>query len=81
MRPLFQILGALVILSFGGVAGFSGIEGILDGSVVFPSKYQDLVFQEVSPKSYWACIAFWLIMCAGFVWLALVNIIEALRGE
>jgi hypothetical protein len=80
MRPSFQVIAALVILFLAGTCCYFGLTGFLDGSVEFPSKRESFqVVRAVAPKTFWACVLFWLIGGAGFFWLALVNIREAAR--
>ncbi len=80
MRRPFQFLCVLAIFVLAGVAGYHGINGVLDGTVAFPKKTESLlIFREASPKTYWACVAFWLASCVGFVWLAIVNLLEMSR--
>lgn len=80
MRPSFQIIAALLILVGAGVGFWTGISGILEGSVTFPSKRETYhVLQATSPKTFWASVLVWLAMGVGFTWLAAVNLREAIR--
>ena len=80
MRPSFQILAALLILAGAGFGFWTGISGILEGAVTFPSKRETYhVLQEASPKTFWASVLVWLAMGLGFTWLAVVNLREAFR--
>ncbi len=81
MRPSFQILMAAMILFLAGTCFYFCITGVLDGSVEFPSKGQSIeVLRATSPKAFLACVLFWLVGGAGFLWLALVNFREVARG-
>ncbi len=80
MRPSVQIAVAIVVLLVGGACFYFGISGILDGSVEFPSKTDSReVIRAASPKTFVACVVFWLVAGVGSLLLALKNFREATR--
>ncbi|EIL96479.1 hypothetical protein RHOFW104T7_00265 [Rhodanobacter thiooxydans] len=79
MRPSFHWLVVLLVLLMASVGFWSGIIGIIDGAVTFPSKRESfIVVQAQSPKVFWGCVAAWLSIGVGMVWLAFTNIRELL---
>jgi hypothetical protein len=79
MRPSFQWLCVLLVLLTAGVGFWYGISGILEGSVAYPSKrHSFMVSQASSPRVFWSCVAVWLAIGFGMVWLAAANIRELL---
>jgi hypothetical protein len=79
MRPSFQWICVLGVLLISGFAFWTGITGILDGSVAYPSKRESfLVTQAANPRIFWGCVIVWLAIGVGMVWLAAANIRELL---
>ena len=81
MRPLIQILCAIVMIGVSGAGFWFGITGILDGAVEFPTKHDHFkVPRSVMPGTYWACVAFWVGVGFGALWVGLKNLKEDLRA-
>ena len=82
IRPSILVVVSLCVLALGCIGYWFALEGLMSGVVEYPTKYgQRLVSLADFPKTYWACVLFWLATGVALTVLCFINLKDACRRD